>query len=187
MENFSLISKDDLTTLLIDQGIYTWNSLTDYIQNIPYGRNTNRTDAKLVITENRGTCSSKHALLKRVADLHGINSLQLIIGIYKMSPENTPQIGTILHKKNLDYIPEAHCYLKYKSEVIDVTSNQSDFDQIKAAILLEHVIEPNQIGDYKIKFHQDFIKSWITKEKLKYSFNELWIIREQCISNLSGP
>jgi len=65
---------------------------------LPYGRTANRTDLSLVISEQKGTCSSKHALLKEVADLNGIKGIDLIIGIYKMSEANTPGIGDELSK-----------------------------------------------------------------------------------------
>ena len=34
------------------------------VKNLPYGRNANRYDFSLVLSENKGTCSSKHAFLK---------------------------------------------------------------------------------------------------------------------------
>jgi hypothetical protein len=41
-----------------------FEALIEKVKNIPYGRNSNRTDFSLVISENKGTCSSKHAFLK---------------------------------------------------------------------------------------------------------------------------
>ncbi|WP_299254095.1 hypothetical protein [uncultured Aquimarina sp.] len=186
MFDFKINSEDRLSKVILEKGITSWFELINYMKNIPYGRNFNRTDASLVVTENRGTCSSKHALLKRIANLNEVQEIELIIGIYKMNHTNTPKIGNALLDNDLKYIPEAHCYLRYNDETIDVTSHSSDFEKIKNDVLIEKSIQPDQVGDYKVKYHQDFIKEWIISEKLNFSFSEIWKIREQCIRNLSS-
>ena len=101
----------------------------DFVKKIPYGRNANRKDFSLVISENKGTCSSKHAYLKDFATRNNIPNVQLILGIYKMNEQNT-KIGSILSDNFLDFIPEAHCYLKIDGKTVDVTSKDADFDKI---------------------------------------------------------
>lgn len=49
--------------------------------------------------------------------------------------ECNTKIGTILSKHNMDYIPEAHCYLKIEGTVVDVTTSNSNFEAIKDDIL----------------------------------------------------
>src|SRR5690606_5492103 len=93
---YKLKSKDELTELAKSNGIETWNELTDFIKNLPYGRNKNRTDFGLVLSEKKGTCSSKHALLKSIADLNKVPNINLVVGIYRMNELNTPKIGTEL-------------------------------------------------------------------------------------------
>jgi hypothetical protein len=156
----------------------------NFVKQIPYGRNTNREDFSLVISENKGTCSSKHAYLKDFATKNNIPNVQLIIGIYKMNEQNT-KIGTILSENNLEYIPEAHCYLKIDGKTVDVTSKESSFEKIKLDLLQEIEIEPYQVADFKIKYHQEFLKNWLIETNSKFSFDEIWKIREQCISQLS--
>jgi extradiol dioxygenase family protein len=106
-QNFS--STDNLTTLVTEKGIKNWSELIDFTQKLPYGRNENREDLSLVIKENKGTCSSKHSFLKKVADLNNIGNVKLILGMYRMDNLNTPKIGDTILKNGLDYIPEAHC------------------------------------------------------------------------------
>lgn len=91
-------SKDEVTTIIKNSGIETWNELIKYVKKLPYGRNSNRTDFGLVISEEKGSCSSKHALLKKVADLNNIENVKLILGMYRMSQNNTPNkcINSIL-------------------------------------------------------------------------------------------
>ncbi len=180
-----LPSLDHLTLLAKKQGINSWNELTNYVKNLPYGRNQNRTDAGLVLIEGKGTCSSKHALLKRIADLNQIQNVQLVIGIYKMNQMNTPKIGNVLSNNSLIYIPEAHCYLKIDGKQIDFTSKTSDIRLIENDIVEELEIEPEQVGEFKVAYHKEFIKIWLKKSKLHFTFKEIWKIREKCIENLS--
>jgi len=185
MKNYHLLAEDSLTQLIQSKGIKNWFGLLEYVRHIPYGRNANRTDVFLVIKEHQGTCSSKHALLKTVADLNSI-PVTLIMGIYKMNMNNTPKIGNVLEEHHLEYIPEAHCYLRIGDQTTDVTSASSSFDRIQDAVLLEQAITPEQVGVYKVDFHKAFIKEWIVENNISLSFEEVWNLREQCIKNLSS-
>ena len=182
MNNFN--ADGVLTNLVRSKGITSWENLLDYIKKIPYGRNQNREDFSLVIHENKGTCSSKHALAAAVALENKIPEVTLFIGIYKMNPQNTP-IGTILSEAGIDYIPEAHCYLKVNGIQTDLTTENSCFDKIKNDLLEETAIHPNQVGDYKIEYHKEYLKKWISETEQKHNFDEIWAIREKCIQKLS--
>ncbi len=193
MTIFFLKSTDNLTSLTTSLGIKTWNELTKYIQNLPYGRNANRHDLSLILAEQKGTCSSKHAFLKKIADLNKIENVKLYIGIYKMNPSNTPKIGNILLENEfgyqLNYIPEAHCYLKIDGIEQDFTDNNSDFEKLRNDILEEIEIEVHQVNEFKINYHQNFLKNWLENQNKKpdfvINFNNLWQLREKCIANLT--
>lgn len=180
-----LTAKDALTQQLNTIGISTWTQLIAYIKQLPYGRTSNRTDLSLVITEQKGTCSSKHALLKKVADLNEIKGIDLVIGIYKMSETNTPGIGNELSQNDLSYIPEAHCYLKVDGKQTDYTATDASFEKIKNDILEEIAITPDQITQFKVDYHQAYLKSWLETNEHHRTFEEVWQIREKCIYNLS--
>jgi hypothetical protein len=182
--NLPLTSNDELTQLAISTGLGDWNSLLSHIKNLPYGRNALRDDFSLVLKEGRGSCSSKHALLKTIADLNQIPNIQLILGIYKMTEKNTPGIGNILSDNNLTYIPEAHCYLKIGHHRYDLTTNDSDIRLLEPDILEEQAIEAEQVIDFKVDYHRQFIEKWLVEENINLDLNALWGIREQCIENL---
>jgi hypothetical protein len=184
MTKIILSSPDLLTQQIHVLGVNCWEDLLLYVKNIPYGRNANRDDVSLVLKENKGSCSSKHAFLKEAANQNQIPNIKLIIGIYKMNESNT-KIGTILSKNDIDYIPEAHCYLKINGERMDCTTPNSSFDKIKKDILEEIEIEPFQVGEFKIKYHQEYIKKWLSSSNTPITFDQLWAIREQCIAFLS--
>ena len=183
--DYKLTSKDKLTELAKSKGIETWNELTEFIKNLPYGRNKNRTDLGLVLSEQKGTCSSKHALLKNIADLNSIPNIDLVIGIYRMTESNTPKIGTELTDNSIEFIPEAHCYLKINENRIDFTSEQSEFKKIEKGIIQEKLIEPNQVANFKVDYHKKFLKDWLNETKSKFGFDQIWRIREKCIENLT--
>ena len=162
-----------------------FKELIDKVKNLPYGRNTNRYDFSLVLSENKGTCSSKHAFLKDFADKNEIENVKLYIGIFKMNEVNTQKLGDLLTKNNIKYIPEAHCYLKINQIPVDVTTSDSFYDKIKHDIIEEIEIIPNQVSDFKVEYHKAFLKKWIKETNQNNTFEEIWRIREECISKLS--
>lgn len=184
-QQVKLDAKDDLTSLVREHNIYDWNELSEFIRDLPYGRNENREDFSLVLKEGKGSCSSKHAFLKKVADQNNIK-VKLILGIYKMNQNNTPGIGDAMAKHQIDFIPEAHCYLKINQHRIDITSPASDFDHISKDILMEYEIEAEQVANYKVQLHKEYLKNWLSENNLSFTFDEIWKIRETCIENLSG-
>ena len=183
--NLPLSSKDALTTLAKSYGITSWNELTKFVKNLPYGRNKNRTDFGLVLSEKRGGCSSKHAFLKSMADLNKIPNISLVLGMYRMNVSNTPKIGTELTKNGIDYIPEAHCYLKINDIRNDLTTKESEFKNIEKDLIQEIDIQPEQVVDFKVAYHKAFIKNWLKTTNSKFNFEQIWFIREKCIKNLT--
>ncbi len=182
----NIVSNHTLSQQVRSLGIKTMGDLMTYVQAIPYGRSSDRSRVDLVLLENRGTCSSKHALIKAIAQENDLEELQLIIGIYKMTKSNTPNIGDPIERSLLSYIPEAHCYLKSQKQRIDVTANGASFERIAADLLEEQEIKPSQIGQYKVDYHQQYLKDWIAREDIPLDFEAVWAIREACIANLSN-
>ena len=91
--------KGQLSQLALDNGLSNLEMCMAYLRKLPYGRNTHRDDLRLVFTEKKGTCSSKHAALKSIAIEQAISEVRFILCIYKMNVQNTsrigPQIGTL--------------------------------------------------------------------------------------------
>ena len=185
MMDFKFTSNGTFTEKLKEYGIRDFQSLLFYVKNLQYGRNANREDLSLVISESKGTCSSKHAYLKAVANENNFSEIKLILGMYKMTEKNTPKISPTLSENNLEYIPEAHCYLKFNDERIDATSATSDFKKIGNDVLEEIEINPNQVSEFKVDYHKEYLKNWLNKQNLDFNFEEIWNIREKCIQQLS--
>ncbi|WP_298757321.1 hypothetical protein [uncultured Psychroserpens sp.] len=184
-KSFNLSGRQPLTKVCLDRGLTDFKSVFNYVKQLPYGRTTNRSDYRQVLKELKGTCSTKHALLKAIAIENGIDDIQLYLGVFEMNARNTPKIKTVLKEYKLDYIPEAHCYLKLNGEILDITFNNDYTPSFENTLIYEVAIEPEQIGDYKVDFHKSFLKTWIKNENLRISFNQLWKIREACILAIS--
>lgn len=153
---------------------------------LPYGRNSDRSDFQLVEIENRGTCSTKHAFLKDKASEMANEEVDLVLCIFKMTAQNCPPIAEILKDYSLEYIPEAHCFLKMEGRNYDITFPNSDSLKIENDLIECQNIEPEQIGDYKLNYHKAFLIKWLVDSKMEMTFKEIWEIREACIKRLSN-
>ena|SRR5690554_1308802 len=184
LKNIPLISDDELTKEITERNIKTWNDLLKLVKKLPYGRNENRFDFSLVLKENKGTCSSKHAFLSKIAELNSLKNVKLILGMFKMNSQNNPKLKRILERENLEYIPEAHCYLSVNNLKLDLTNTNSNFSNIENDIITEIEIKPEQVNQYKVDYHKKFLTDWLENENSKLTFEALWKIREECIKQL---
>ena len=139
-----------------------------------------------MLNERRGTCSTKHALLKALASEQGL-PIRLMLGIYEMNARNTPGIWHVLEEYHLPCIPEAHCYLVHQDRRIDVTRNlEGRESEPISAFLIEEEITTKPIGEYKRGWHQAFMRQWLQQRNLvELDLDQLWRIREECIAALS--
>ncbi len=183
--NFKLNATTLLSKQCLDLNLGDFESVLKHILHLPYGRNTDRSNYNLVLKEQKGTCSTKHAFLKQLAIENKQEPIKLILCIYKMNGLNTNGISSVLKKYDLKYIPEAHTYLKIENRVIDVTRNTVSEHTFEEAMLLEEQISPSQIADYKVLTHQNYLKNWIVSKKIKYNLEDIWKIREACITALN--
>lgn len=172
---------------IIARGVTDFRAAGRYLQVLPYGRTADRADFNTVLREGKGTCSTKHALLAEIAREQELE-IALTLGIYEMHERNTPGVGAVLTRYGFASIPEAHCYLTYQKLRIDITRSGADPAESITQFLHEEVIVPEQIGDYKIKLHREFMQRWINSHMELLggrSFEEVWQIREECIAALA--
>mgnify|MGYP000297361060 CR=1 FL=1 len=185
MLNFSLPQNGSLSKLMIDKKIYDFKAAIAFVNKLPYGRTSDRSEYRLIIPEHKGTCSTKHAFLKQLAAEGQEEAVKLYIGIYQMNEINTKGVGSVLSTYQLNYIPEAHTYLKINGNLLDITRTTENETSFEDSLLAEQEILPHQIAEFKVEWHQNFLKQWISKEQLSYSFDEIWKIREECILAIS--
>ena len=185
LPNILLLPKvSPLARMCQDLGLGTFHHVADRVLRLPYGRNCDRTALQSVLEEGRGTCATKHALLAALAGEHGVE-LPLMLGIYEMNGVNTPAVAAVLRKAGLASLPEAHCYLAWGKTRIDLTGVGRATDE---TFLLEERIRPDQIGDYKVRRHREFLEHWRHGQGLvaRWPLDALWDVRERCIAALAA-
>lgn len=176
----------ELSKAFLLLGAETFSDACAYVKSLPYGRNEDKRDAFALFKDKQGTCSTKHAALKRVADENGLNEVELITGMYKMNGMNTPGTAKVLWYYKLEYIPEAHNYLKVGGERFDFTFPRSEAAVFENDLLEETAIQPHQVTDYKVALHKNFLSRWLESNKeINLTLSRLWEIREECIAALS--
>lgn len=183
IEPLPLIPSARVTEEFLKLGIRNLRSAAEYIQQLPYGRNSDAADELIFLIELRGTCSTKHALVRRLALEQGFD-IALMVGIYEMTGQNTPGVGDVLARYGLTTLPEAHCYICTAGQKINLTraEGQRSAEPI-SRFLYEEVIEASQIPSYKVRLHKDFLSHWIRDGNCgQLTLTQIWRIREDCIA-----
>jgi hypothetical protein len=176
-----------LSAEIIARGVPDFRAAGRYLQALPYGRTADRADFRAVLREGKGTCSTKHALLAALAREQDLPVI-LILGIYDMHEGNTPGVGAVLTRYGLTSLPEAHCYRMYERRRIDVTRSGAEPMEPITQLLYEETIIPEQIGDYKVTLHRQYMQHWVNNQTEMVrgrSFEDMWRIREECIAALA--
>lgn len=181
--NFNLTTSGRISNHFIVHEITTFYGAIKYVQMARYGRSAKEYPYN-ILEEQKGTCSTKHALIKELAQENNIQSIKLHMCIYPMNEKNTPGVGEVLNRHRLEYILESHVYLSYDDERYDFTFPEKSEMKWENDILIETEIDVDQISDYKVDYHKNILKEWIDRDNLHYSLKEMWQIRESCIRAL---
>ena len=183
MLNFRIRASGKISDFFMQEGIADFKAATAYIRQLRYERISNTSDVSLVFIERRGTCSSKHAVLAELANEQAQN-ISLRLGFYEMNGDNTPGVGGVLQKHNLQSILEAHCYLEHDGRRFDFTRPVAS-ESMDLSIISEEEITSKQIGEYKNRRHRGAMNEWLKLRAMSYSLDEAWNIREECIGAIS--
>lgn len=182
--DFPLTASGAATKALRAVGCATFADACRYVAELPYRRNQDKKNILCVADEKCGTCSTKHTLLKKVAEEHSKDDIHLVIGIYFLNPHNTPKAKPILNSFYLRGFPEAHCYLTFDAKIYDFTFPSGNFN-FAPDLFEEHVVTADEVATKKLNLHKQFMRKWSKQEQVPFSFDELWDIRELCIAALS--
>ncbi|MFN3234088.1 MAG: hypothetical protein ACE365_01580 [Gammaproteobacteria bacterium] len=181
--DITLDDQGSVSELFKKHGLHTFYDAVNYLHSIKYGPIQNRADYTSILSEGRGTCSPKHALLFDLAKELGI-SLELYVGAILMTSQNTPLIKSVLEKYGLEGMLEAHTYTKFNARVIDITFplRKAITEQYKPVDELK--ITPVFIGEEKEHWHRQEMEKYIKKNNIPYSVDELFDIRMECLGEL---
>ena len=177
----------EISEKFLAKGIMNFAQASIWVRTLQYRRNKDKENLLTIFTDNGGTCSTKHALLKRLAEENHFEGLTLRLGIFRMNVQNTPAVAHTLQRNRLAYLPEAHNYLRFAGKVVDCTMKPEAALDFESDILEEIVISTTQITEYKIAYHQDYLAKWLlANPDIPYTLEELWQVREQCIQDLAA-
>ncbi|KEY19916.1 hypothetical protein [Kaistella antarctica] len=182
MLNFPIKSNRIISNHFLELGLNDFKSAAEYIQFLPYKRNSVKENELCVFKDLGGTCSTKHSLLKNLAIENHFSQLKLMLGIFMMNENNTPKMTEVLKKYGLRELPEAHNYLKYKNEIFDFTRKNFSPENFINDLIEEIEIQPSQITDFKVAYHRNFLINYLKDNpNIPYSLEDFWKIREKCI------
>jgi hypothetical protein len=180
--NFSIQDKGQLSSAILKLGFKEFLPFAEYICSLPYGRASDSQNIMAVVHERKGTCSSKHLLLASLAHECGYSDIHLMVGIYKMSENNTPGVGQVLQDAGLEYIPEAHSYLEFQGKRFDFTGLKTGEESPFHSLISEQPITLNKLKETKEILHRTEIAKFAKRFNL-YP-HRVWETREACIKAL---
>src|SRR5579871_3387862 len=181
--DFRIPTTGSLSRLARALGLQRFSDLAEYVRLLPYGRVAGQRPAHAVLLEQRGTCSSKHALLATVSREAGRHDIDLMLGIFEMHERNTPGVGAVLLRYNLPCIPEAHCYLRVADRRLDYTGLPGGLESPFQSLLMEEPVDPTLVNLIKSQRHREFVQKWSTDRGLDP--DRVWLAREECIAALA--
>ncbi len=96
-----------------------------FVHQLPYGYNSDRDDLMILFKENKGSCTTKHAVIGTLAEELTL-PVYKYIGIYAMTEKIVTGTDNILKVFDLPFIPMVHCFLVYKDFRIDLTDGNKN-------------------------------------------------------------
>jgi hypothetical protein len=104
----------------LQQGLKTFHEACQWTQDLPYGANANNEDSLILFAEGRGTCTTKHGAIARLAAEHNL-PIHKNLGFYRLNDEIVTGVNSLLAPYGLDFIPQIHCFLVYENCRVDLT------------------------------------------------------------------
>lgn len=185
--HFDLDKDGTYSDLFRENGCKTFAEACEWIRDLRYGRTSDREDLRLIFSERRGTCSSKHAVLAYAALEQHHPEVEIIAGIFLMNGETHPQLGDFFRDKPYSSLPECHCYLRIGGERFDFTTPGNAMESIAPKIVREQRMDPHQAAGWKVAIHRNYIEGWLKRNpQLGMTLENAWDDREKCIALLAG-
>ena len=182
--DFDLSVSGRISELSLKLGLTTFREVCDHLLHLTYRRPCGKTPES-VLTEGCGTCSSKHGVLKAIADEQGHDQIELVLCLYRMSMRNTQGLDDIFTRGLLGVIPELHTYIRWGDEKLDVTKPGFHVVDVQGDVEKEQTISLEELA-HKTEIHQKWMKVWLQVHRSDVSLKKAWQQREACIAALSS-
>jgi hypothetical protein len=183
-DSWPLNSVGSVSNAFLEMGVANFDQALRWVYSLPYGRNSDRANYMLIFPELQGTCSTKHAALAALGLENGF-PIKLQMAICKLDTKLEPKVLSLLDRLGCSFFPEAHCFLQYEDQQIDVTF-PDQAPHLRVEILALHTIQAEDIGSHKLSIHQEHLRKWLQAENLdkKFFFEEVWQMREEWVYSL---
>jgi hypothetical protein len=154
-----------ISAKFLSLGIRSFIDACRYVHELPYGYNSDRDDLMILFKENRGTCTSKHAVIATLA-----KELELPIvknvGIYAMTEEIVTGTDEILAKYNIPYVPMIHCFLVEGEHRVDLSEgNNNGKNRPIEDFLYTQQVQPNISSKDEYLLYRRALKEHILTRK----------------------
>jgi len=153
--------RGDISKKFLDLGISSFKDACLYVHNQEYGYNTDYDDKMIFFKENKGTCTSKHAVIAALAEELEI-PLYKYVGVYKFSEEISNGVNKILEKYNIPYVPMNHCFLVYKDYRFDLTEGNNNGKKMS----IENFIHVQKVAPFISKKEEYLILKEVISDKI---------------------
>jgi hypothetical protein len=109
-----------LSRLFLEREILSFQAACRYVKAMPYGSNSNHEDSLILFQEERGTCTTKHGAIARLAQELRLEVYKNL-GFYRLNDEIVTGVSRLLEPQGLSFIPQIHCFLEYGTFRVDLT------------------------------------------------------------------
>lgn len=114
-----------VSTKFLELGITSFKQACYYVHNLEYGFNSDYADKMILFKEQKGTCTTKHAVIAGLAEELHI-PVHKHVGIYKFTEDISIGATAILKKYGVPYVPMIHCFLVYHQYEFDLTEGNNN-------------------------------------------------------------
>jgi len=156
---------DIVSDRFLSLGINRFIDACRYVHTLPYAYNSSRDDLLILFKENKGTCTTKHAVIATLANELNL-PVEKNVGIYAMTEYIVTGTNEILAKYNLPYVPMIHCYLVYGEYRVDLSEgNNNGKNRSIEDFLYTEEVEPNISAKDEYLLYRKALKDHILKRK----------------------
>lgn len=154
-----------ISTEFLSLGVKSFIDACRYVHALPYGYNSNRDDLMILFKENKGTCTTKHAVIATLA-LELDLPIEKSIGINAMTEDIVKGTNKILGKYKLPYVPMVHCFLVYRNHRVDLSegNNNGKNRSIEEFLYIQRV-EPNISAKDEYLLYRKALKDYVLTRK----------------------
>lgn len=109
-----------VASVFLQKGISSFRAACRAVKAMPYGHNSNSENSLILFEEGRGTCTTKHGAIARLAQELDL-PIHKILGFYHLNDTIVTGVDEIIRPYGLSFIPQVHCFLQYESYRVDLT------------------------------------------------------------------